>query len=267
MSKKRISKICKTIFYVCWVNFLLFGVISVLIGGDALNGRVEDGHFYLGGGGENVEVHCFVFVYSKLHAIVTIGLFPLTMLASLVYWASGGWNKPIRVITNAVRQPPNGLISSCFYRVKLLYWRVADSIEGVFWVLLDSWRKPDVEFFARLPKRACIARLSEMLSSDFPVYGLDRPVSAYISGANFCLFKHPRFYARRTPFPALIGRFTSTRQGAYVRAWHRFSNEWMLFVPLVFGLVSVVLASVFIADYLPFVTCEMTTHHRGVSWC
>ena len=244
------------IFFTCVVNFVLFGVISVIIGGDALNGRVEDGHFYLGGGGEDVEVHCFVFVYSKLHAIITISLFPLAMLASLVYWASGGWNVPIRVITNAVRRPPDGLISLCFYRVELFYWSIADSIEGVFWILLDSWRKPDVEFFTRLSKRACIARLSEMLGSNFPVYSLDRPVSTYISGANFCLFKRPRFYARRTPFPALVGRFTSTRQGTYVRAWHRFSNGWMLFVPLFFGLLSIVLASAFIAGYLPLTTLE-----------
>jgi hypothetical protein len=236
------------------VNFFLFFLISVLIGGDALKGKIEDGQYYFGDGDLARRVTYILFKYHELHSASVIYLTPLVILASFAYWISGGWNEPVKAVTSVARRAPGGLLSFGLYQIESLCWRVADFVASVLWVLLDSWREPDVEFFTRLSKRVCIAKMSEMLSSDLPVYYLDRPVSACISGANFCLFKHPRFHARKMPFSAVVGRFVSTRQGTYVRAWHRFPNGWILSLLLLSGSMPVILAAVFVSNYLPVAT-------------
>lgn len=54
------------------LNFFSFMVVAVLIGGDALNGRVSAGHYYLGNHGSYTEVSRSVFIYSACHASLAI---------------------------------------------------------------------------------------------------------------------------------------------------------------------------------------------------
>jgi len=59
----------KSISIVAILNFFVFVGIASYIGGDALNGRIEDGHFFLASHGVYTEVSESVFTYSKIHAI------------------------------------------------------------------------------------------------------------------------------------------------------------------------------------------------------
>jgi hypothetical protein len=64
----------------CILNFVAFVAISGGIGGDALNGKIVDGHFYLGDHGHFTEVTEAVFTYSSVHARSLILTHPLGML-------------------------------------------------------------------------------------------------------------------------------------------------------------------------------------------
>jgi hypothetical protein len=58
----------KLVIYLGPLNFVAFIVIDFCIGGDALSGKSENGHFYLGNHGTFTEVSHAVFVYSVCHA-------------------------------------------------------------------------------------------------------------------------------------------------------------------------------------------------------
>jgi hypothetical protein len=56
------------------LNFLLFCVIGVCIGGDALNGKTENGRYFLSMNGRITEVSRGLWLYSRYHAISTLVL-------------------------------------------------------------------------------------------------------------------------------------------------------------------------------------------------
>ncbi len=59
------------------LNFVSFAVISTIIGGDAIHGKVEGGRYYIGGHGHFAEVSPSVFKYSTFHTewfLVTLPL-------------------------------------------------------------------------------------------------------------------------------------------------------------------------------------------------
>ena len=65
------------------VNFLTFMSIASYLGGDALAGKIEDGHYYVSSHGHYTEVSHAVYLYSKVHAVsifVTHGLAFITAL-------------------------------------------------------------------------------------------------------------------------------------------------------------------------------------------
>lgn len=67
-------------------NLLISLIVSLLIGGDAINGKIENGHFYLFGGyvkgvKEYTEVGQALFEYSKWHAYSCIALAPFMVIA------------------------------------------------------------------------------------------------------------------------------------------------------------------------------------------
>jgi hypothetical protein len=64
----------------CLLNFVAFLAIASGIGGDALNGKIVDGHFYLGSHGKFTEVTQAVFDYSRWHARSLFVAHPLGML-------------------------------------------------------------------------------------------------------------------------------------------------------------------------------------------
>jgi len=72
------------------VNFLIFVAVAWYLGGDAVNGKMERGRYYLFGvRGENgwkvyTEVSEPVFTYSKWHAYSIFLTWPLLMAGGIV---------------------------------------------------------------------------------------------------------------------------------------------------------------------------------------
>jgi hypothetical protein len=70
------------------LNFLMFVAGAIYLGGDAVNGKVEGGHYYLFGvrteSGMKVytEVTRRIFTYSTWHAYSVLITWPLVMLAA-----------------------------------------------------------------------------------------------------------------------------------------------------------------------------------------
>jgi hypothetical protein len=67
------------------VNFFAFVVIALSIGGDAWNGKVEDGQHYLGSKSEYTPVSRAVWMYSRLHVLSLIVTHPLGALSGLIW--------------------------------------------------------------------------------------------------------------------------------------------------------------------------------------
>jgi len=51
------------------LNAILFTIIAVRLGGDAISGHASDGHYFLAMHGKNTEVSHAVFTYGRWHAI------------------------------------------------------------------------------------------------------------------------------------------------------------------------------------------------------
>jgi hypothetical protein len=102
---KDFHKTCEIAIFIGVVNFLLFILISVLIGGDAVNGKVANGHYYLASHGKLTEVSAFVFGYSQLHIASLFVTFPLVAIASVAYRLTGGERTLSTVEISGVRFP------------------------------------------------------------------------------------------------------------------------------------------------------------------
>jgi hypothetical protein len=161
MEERAIQKVCRMISYIAILNFLLFFLIAVVIGGGAIWGKIEEGHYYVGNHGRYTEVGRLVFTYSQLHALSLCITHPLGILAGWILRATGGRRVSLKAVTPAVQPPPSNAILNVLYVVRSSLWRVVDSAEGFFWRIYDSWRKPDVEFHTRLSSTECIATLSQ----------------------------------------------------------------------------------------------------------
>ena len=65
----------------CCLNFVVFFFVAIAIGGDAVNGKIVGGHFYLANHGKLTEVSEAVFTYSRWHVYSLIVTHPLAMLS------------------------------------------------------------------------------------------------------------------------------------------------------------------------------------------
>ncbi len=66
-------------------NFLLFMIITQNQGGSALNGKVENGHYYLGEHGQYTEVSQAVYSLNRVYEIITLSAFGVTFLIGVIY--------------------------------------------------------------------------------------------------------------------------------------------------------------------------------------
>ncbi len=78
-------RILQFVFMLGIVNFAAFWVGPVYLGGDAISGRVVNGHYFLSSHGHLTAVSAAVFNYSKWH---TRSLFVTHPLAMLCAWLS-----------------------------------------------------------------------------------------------------------------------------------------------------------------------------------
>jgi hypothetical protein len=65
------------LFALCCANVLAYFIVSFGIGGDALKGKVVDGHFYVGHQGKFVEVSEAAYTYARWHGISLFLTLPL----------------------------------------------------------------------------------------------------------------------------------------------------------------------------------------------
>jgi len=68
------------IFALACLNFVVFFIVAIVIGGDAVNGKIVGGHFYLANHGKLTEVSETVFTYSLWHVRSLFVTHPLGML-------------------------------------------------------------------------------------------------------------------------------------------------------------------------------------------
>jgi hypothetical protein len=62
-------------------NFAAFFAAAVALGGDAVNGCIRDGHYFLAEHGHYTPVSYQVFLYSRWHAYSVFVTQPLALLA------------------------------------------------------------------------------------------------------------------------------------------------------------------------------------------
>ncbi len=63
------------------LNFVAFFIVSSLLGGDAMNGKVEAGRYFVSSHGRLTEVTADVFTFSLWHVRSLFVTHPLAMLA------------------------------------------------------------------------------------------------------------------------------------------------------------------------------------------
>lgn len=70
----------KVLTAICAANFIVFVLVAVVIGGDAINGHIADGRYFLAMNGRVTETTASVFSYSRWHAFATIMLFVFVLV-------------------------------------------------------------------------------------------------------------------------------------------------------------------------------------------
>jgi hypothetical protein len=73
-----------TLFAIGILNFTSFFIISLVIGGDAVNGKTEGGKYYVSEHGHDTEVSRSVFDYSRFHAHSVWVTHPLAFVGVLL---------------------------------------------------------------------------------------------------------------------------------------------------------------------------------------
>jgi hypothetical protein len=91
----RRRKICNALIAIAAVHFAVFVATIVMLGGDALTGRVEDGHWFLGNHGQFLEVsHTAWLLSAILGRTLVYGTFPLGVIAALLRPRKPGRDRP-----------------------------------------------------------------------------------------------------------------------------------------------------------------------------
>jgi len=211
------------------LNFILFVAVSLAIGGDAINGGIENGQYYLGGGGQHTQVPYLIYLYSELHAYSVFLSWPLVMILGFASWASWPQDSGFIFGIDPEEVLPRGFVRGLVARIRAAVWRSADLLEECGWFVLDSWRRPDLEFFVKYSHSECLSKLRATVTSSgqssIPA------VLAHITGRHFRLLRTPRrstLFIYRGPYPELNGKLVPTKQGTYVRGWLRFPSTGIL---------------------------------------
>ena len=80
-------RVVRAIALIGLINFVLFVAGTFYLGGDALNGYRQGGHYFLGmhSQGPFTEVSQSVFLYSEWHAFILTGTFVFVVVADLLF--------------------------------------------------------------------------------------------------------------------------------------------------------------------------------------
>ena len=82
MRTNTLRTLCIWVVAIALLNFFVFWVAAVYLGGDALNGKTDHGRFFLMSHGPYTEVSADLFTYSKWHASSLWVTHPLAFVAA-----------------------------------------------------------------------------------------------------------------------------------------------------------------------------------------
>ncbi len=80
----RVARFCTFLVVAGLLDFALFVGGSIFLGGDAINGKIEDGQFLVGGKGVYVPVSPAIWTYSYVHSISLWITHPIAVLGGVV---------------------------------------------------------------------------------------------------------------------------------------------------------------------------------------
>lgn len=86
MSTRIQPYICLGMISTAMINFVAFWAIAVYLGGDAVNGKIQSGQFYLMSHGKYTEVSQAVFDYSRWHVYSVWVTHSLAFAAAFWYY-------------------------------------------------------------------------------------------------------------------------------------------------------------------------------------
>lgn len=78
-------KIVLVLSYFSLLLFVSFLGIGMYLGGEALNGKIEAGQYFLAWHGYYTPVSKEIYQYSYVHGIVAFSLIPISMVASFLF--------------------------------------------------------------------------------------------------------------------------------------------------------------------------------------
>jgi len=81
---KLLKTLCGLAIALGILNFVAFGIVATCLGGDAVNGRHENGHYFLSSHGKRTEVSAAVFNYSRVHVYSVFITHPLAILSGII---------------------------------------------------------------------------------------------------------------------------------------------------------------------------------------
>ena len=94
MWQKRVVYITAALWPITLFNFFVFMGVSLYLGGDGLNGKKMAGHYYVADHGQYTEVSYAVFLYSRIHALFTLGTFVVLLGLMLLLELKGKHDFP-----------------------------------------------------------------------------------------------------------------------------------------------------------------------------
>ena len=80
MQRKRARVIGMMFFFGAIINFIAFVIGAIIIGGDAVNGKVEGDRYFVASHGKYTEVSYDTWFYSRIHTISVFVTHPLGIL-------------------------------------------------------------------------------------------------------------------------------------------------------------------------------------------
>jgi len=74
------------VFVVAVVNFVAFLIGAAKLGGDAVNGKMQDGRYYVADHGKLTEVSHAAFTYSRIHCYTLFVTHPLALVFGFLFY-------------------------------------------------------------------------------------------------------------------------------------------------------------------------------------
>lgn len=82
----KLIQIIDRIGYIAFANFLLFMIMSIVVGGDSLNGFEKDGEYFVSDHGKYTQVDIFTWYLSRTLGLGALVFIPLAITLKFGYY-------------------------------------------------------------------------------------------------------------------------------------------------------------------------------------